>query len=115
MDTQELAHEDWEEFFEDLSREFEEGLVDVTVRTDTLSDAPVITGLPLLGIQLNTKGGDAGSITIIAGQSEDDAISHTVLGVTQVYVMRTADGDIDSIQIDAPDPAQTTVQFLSSI
>ena len=115
MDTQELAHEDWDEFFEDLSREFEEGLVDVTVRTDTLSDTPIITGLPLLGIQLNTKGGDAGSITIIAGQSEDDAISHTVPGVTLVSVTRTADGDIDSIQIDAPDPAQTTVHFLSSI
>ncbi len=115
MDTQELAHEEWEEFFDDLSREFEEGLVDVTVRTDTLSDAPVITGLPLLGIQLNTKGGDAGSITIIAGQSEDDAVSHTIPAVTQVHVMRTGDGDIEAVQIDAPDPAQTMVQFLSSI
>ena len=115
MDTQELAHEEWEEFFEDLSREFEEGLVDVTVRTNTLSDAPVITGLPLLGIQLNTKGSEAGSITIIAGQSEDDADSHTVFAVTQVHVMRTGDGDIEAIQIDAPDPAQTTVRFLSSI
>ncbi len=115
MDTQELAHEDWEEFFDDLSREFEEGLVDVTVRTNTLSDAPVITGLPLLGIQLNTKGGDSGSVTIIAGQSEDDAVSHTIIAVTQVHVMRTADGDIEAVQIDAPDPVQTIVQFLSSI
>lgn len=115
MDTQELAHEEWEEFFDDLSREFEEGLVDVTVRTDTLSDAPVITGLPLLGIQLNTKGGDAASVTIIAGQSEDDAVSHIIPAVTQVHVMRTADGDIEAVQIDAPDPAQTIVQFLSSI
>ncbi len=115
MDTQEIAHEEWEEFLDDLSREFEEGLVDVTVRTGTLSDAPVITGLPLLGIQLNTKGSEVGSITIIAGQSEDDAISHTVFAVTQVHAMRSADGDIEAIQIDAPDPAQTVVQFLSSV
>ena len=110
-----MPSEEWEEFFEDLSRDFEEGLVDVTVRTDGLTDAPIISGLPLLGIQLNTKGGDAGSITIIAGQGEDDAVSHTVPGVTQVHVLRTGDGDIEAVQIDAPDPAQTIVQFLSSI
>lgn len=115
MDTQTLPPEEWEEFFDDLSRDYEEGLVDVTVRTDGLSDAPIITGLPLLGIQLNTKGGDAGSVTVIAGQGEDDAVSHTVPGVTQVHITRTGDGDVDTIQIDAPDPAQTFVHFLSSI
>ncbi len=115
MDTQALPHEEWGTFFDDLSRDYEEGLVDVTVRTDSLSDAPLITGLPLLGIQLNTKGSDAGSITIMAGQSEDDAISHTVMGVTQVHVARTADGDVDTVQIDAPDPPQTHIRFLSSI
>jgi hypothetical protein len=115
MDTEALPREEWGTFFDDLSREYEEGLVDVTVRTDTLSDAPLISGLPLLGIQLNAKGGDAGSVTVIAGQSEDDAVSHTVMGVTQVHVMRTTDGDVDTVQIDAPDPAQTHIHFLSSI
>ena len=115
MDTQKLPQEEWALFFDDLSREFEEGLVDVTVRGNDLADMPLISGLPLLGIQLNTKGRDAGSITIIAGQDEDTAISHTVAAPTHVNVSRTGDGDVESVQIDAPDPAQTTVHFLSSI
>ena len=114
MDTQGLPQEDWADFFDDLSREFEEGLVDVTVRSRDLSDVPLISGLPLLGIQFNTKGRDAGSITIMAGQDEDAAVSHTVAGPTQVNVARDADGGVTSIQIDAPDPAQTRIHFLSA-
>ena len=113
MDTQGLPHEEWADFFDDLSREFEEGLVDVTIRSSDLADVPLISGLPLLGIQLNTKGRDAGSITIIAGQDEDTAVSHTIAGPTQVNVARDADGAVTSLQIDAPDPAQTSIHFLS--
>ena len=114
MDTRGLPREEWGMFFEDLSREFEEGLVDVTIRSINQSDAAVITGLPLLGIQLNTKGSDAGSITVIAGQDEDTAISHTVPAPTHVNIARTPDGAVDTVQIDAPDPPQTRIRFLSS-
>ncbi len=114
MDTQGLPREEWGAFLDDLSREFEQGLVDVTVRSASQSDAPVITGLPLLGIQLDTKGSDAGSITIIAGQDEDTAISHTVAAPTHINIARTHDGSIDVVQIDAPDPAQTCIHFLST-
>ncbi len=115
MDTQGLPHEEWADFFDDLSREFEEGLVDVTVRSNDLADVPLISGLPLLGIQLNTKGRDAGSITIMAGQDEDAAVSHTIPSPTQVSVARDSDGNVTSVQIDAPNPSQTRIHFLSSI
>jgi hypothetical protein len=115
MDTQGLPREEWGAFFDDLSREFEQGLVDVTIRSVNQSDAPVITGLPLLGIQINTKGSDAGSITIMAGQDEDTAISHTIAGPTQVNIARDAEGAVAAVQIDAPDPAQTRIHFLSSL
>ena len=114
MDTQGLPREEWGAFFDDLSREFEEGLVTVEVSGDGQPQVALITGLPLLGIQLNTKGSDAGSITIIAGQDEDTAISHNIVGPTQVNVARDADGSIAAVQIDAPDPAQTRIHFLSA-
>ncbi len=114
MDTQQLPQAEWGGFLDGLSRQFEQGLVSVTVSGNSLSHAPVITELPLLGIQLNTKGSDAGSITVIAGQSADDAISHTIPGPTQIQVAREADGTVAAIQIDAPDPAQTQVHFLSA-
>ena len=114
MDTQGLPQGEWADFFDDLSREFEEGLVDVTVRSNDLADVPLISGLPLLGIQLNTKGRDAGSITLMAGQDEDAAVSHTVSSPTGVNVTRDADGSVTSVQIDAPDPAQTRIHFLSA-
>ena len=104
MDTQQLSQAEWSGFLNDMSRQFEQGLVSVTVGGNGLSHAPVITELPLLGIQLNTKGSDTGSITVIAGQSADDAISHTIPAPTQIQVAR-----------DAPEPAQTQVNFLSSI
>ena len=115
MDTQGLPREEWGAFFDDLSREFESGLVTVEVSGDGLPHVPVIENLPLLGITLNTKGGDAGSITIMAGEDADTAISHTVIGPTQVNVAREAHGAVAAVQIDAPDPAQTRIHFLSSI
>ena len=115
MDTQQLPEAEWGEFLDEMSRQFESGLVSVTVSGNGLSHSPVITELPLLGIQLDTKGSDAGSITVIAGQSADDAISHTTPAPTQIQVARDADGAVAAIQIDAPEPAQTQVHFLSSI
>ena len=79
-----------------------------------MSDAPVITNLPLMGIQFNTKGSDTGSITVMAGTDADTAISHTIPAPTQIQVAREADGTVAAIQIDAPDPAQTQIHFLSS-
>ena len=75
MDTQGLPREEWGAFFDDLSREFEMGLVTVEVSGDALPHVVLVEGLPLLGITLNTKGSDAGSITIMAGQDADTAIS----------------------------------------
>ncbi len=115
MDTQQLPQEQWGGFLDELSRQFEQGLVSVTVSGNGMSDSPVIPELPLLGIQMNTKGSDAGSITVIAGQSADDTISHTIPAPTQIQVARDAGGTVAAIQIDAPDPAQTQVHFLSSI
>ena len=114
MDTLQLPEPEWGAFFDELSREFEQGLVSVTVSGNGMSDAPVITELPLLGIQLNTKGSDSGSITVMAGSDADTAISHTIPGPTQVQVARDAHGVVAAIQIDAPDPAQTQVHFLSA-
>ena len=113
MDTQQLPQAEWGTFLDELSRKHESSLVSVTVSGDGMTDAPVITDLPLLGIQLNTKGSDAGSITIIAGRSATDAISHTVPGPTQMSVARDADSTVAAIQIDAPDPVQTQVHFQS--
>jgi hypothetical protein len=115
MDTQGLPREEWGAFFDDLSREFEQGQVTVEVSGDGLPHVMLIENLPLLGLQFNTKGSDAGSITIMAGQDEDAAISHTITGPTQVNVARDAHGAVAAIQIDAPDPAQTRIHFLSSI
>ena len=114
MDTQGLPREEWGTFFEDLSREFEEGQVTVEVSGDGLPQTTLIENLPLLGIQLNTKGSDAGSITIMAGQDADAAISHTITNPTQVNVARDAHGEVAAVQIDAPDPAQTQIHFLSA-
>ncbi len=114
MDTQQLPQAEWGPFLDELSRQFETGMVSVDVSGNNLSNAPVITELPLLGIQLNTKGSDSGSITIIAGADEDTAISHTISAPTQIQVAREADGSVAAIQIDAPDPAQTQVHFLSA-
>jgi hypothetical protein len=78
MDTQQLPEAEWGPILDELSRQFEQGLVSVDISDKSLSHAPVITELPLLGLQLNTKGSDSGSITIIAGADEDTAVSHTI-------------------------------------
>ena len=115
METQPLPLPEWGTFLDDISRQFDQGLVSVTVSGNGMSDAPVITSLPLMGIQFNTKGSDSGSITIMAGTDPDTAISHTIPAPTQIQVAREADGTVAAIQIDAPDPAQTQIHFLSSI
>lgn len=114
MDTQHLPEAEWSRFLDDVSREFEQGLVSVDISGDGMTKALVITELPLLGIQLNTKGSDAGSITIMAGSDVNTAISHTIPGATQIHVAREAGGALAAIQIDAPDPAQTQIHFLSA-
>jgi hypothetical protein len=101
MAEREIPRAGWKTFFDDLSREHEQGQVTVEVRGDMLPQQAALQELPLLGISYDDKGSGAGQIHIMAGSDVTTNSSYTVESPTLVRATTTPDGDVDTVTIDA--------------
>lgn len=115
MALQEIPREQWKTYFENLSREYESGMVRVEVRGQPLPQQPALTQIPLLGISYEEKGSGQGRIDIMVGSDADATnASHTIAHPTRVQV-EGQDGSVDTLTIDAEEGEPVTiVSFLSA-
>jgi len=115
MAEREIPRAEWKTFFDDVSRQYEQGQVTVEVRGDLLPQQAALSELPLLGISYDDKGSGAGQIHIMAGSDVTTNSSYTVETPTLVRVATTPAGDVDTVTIDAQEGMPVTlVRFLSA-
>jgi hypothetical protein len=116
MALQQIPQDQWAEYFDDISRQYESGEVSIDVRGDNLPQQQAISPLPFLGISYETKGSGAGRIDIMFGGEETANTSHAITSPLKVMVQEgTPIEAVDMIQIDGQEGEPTTiVHFLSA-
>ena len=116
MALQQIPQEQWADYLDNLSRQYESGMVSVDVRGDSLPPQQAIRPQPFLGISYESKGSGAGRIDIMFGGEETSHATHAITSPVKLMVQEnTPIEQVDMIQIDGAEGEPTTlVHFLSA-
>ena len=109
MRTVGIPREAWTTALDEFSRVHRGWLVSLDVLDPTAGAQPEVDNLPLLGV--SGGGADDSAITISAGQSWAEHISHTIHAPTRVQLERREDGADVALQIESADGAQAILRF----
>lgn len=110
MLTVEIPRQEWVHTLNEFSAIHESWLVSVDVLGPELGAQPEIDNLPLLGVSADRIHDDA-TISISAGRSVADRITHTIHPATRVHIERTEDGADAALQIESADGTSTILRF----
>ena len=106
----ELKREDWERFFENLSKRRYEWITEVEVLSTQLGDQTLSNGLPLNGITVETVH-DQVSIDISVGQTSGNHQTHTIKNPIRVAFLAGDDVHGDVVDIEELDGTKTLIRF----
>ena len=109
MRTADIPRDTWTKTLDEFSRLHAGWLVSLDVLDSTTGAQPEVVDLPLLGV----SGGraDDSAITISAGRSWAEHISHTIHAPTRVQLERREDGADIALQIESADDAKVILRF----
>ena len=86
MPTREIARTEWKTYFDEFSRTRTGELISVELIFSPQADPQdALDKEPLVGITYEEKGSEPGTIEIIAGDKENNALTHTVTNPVHVY------------------------------
>ena len=101
MPTREVPRADWKNYFDEFSRTRQGELVTVELIFDPAGDPQFAQEKqPLVGINFEEKGSEAGSILILMGGAESDSVTHEVSSPVHVYHKNAAGLISDEINED---------------
>jgi hypothetical protein len=109
MQTVDIPREAWTKTLDGFSTVHEGWLVSLDVLDSTTGAQPEVDDLPLLGV--SGGGADDAAITISAGRSWTEHISHTIHAPTRVQLERREDGADVALQIESADGAKAILRF----
>jgi hypothetical protein len=109
MRTVDIPREAWTTTLDEFSTRHEGWLVSLDVLDPTTGAQPEVVDLPLLGV--SGGGPDDSAITISAGRSWAEHISHTIHAPTRVQLERREDGADIALQIASADGAKAILRF----
>lgn len=114
MQTREIPHEQWLEFFDNLSRR-DHGLpTSIHVFGSDLGAQVDADQLPLIGISDDPKAEGGERITItLAGRTPTGDYNRSIIHPTRVMLELTDDGREESIEIESDDGNRTLVRLAS--
>jgi hypothetical protein len=112
MTNQEIPHDQWQQFFQDFSKDHEGDPIRIELMSDDLGDQPLADNTPLVGISCDTKGSREGSIEIMAGDDPGTAMTHIIDHPTHVRL--AADGLNQSIEIQADGEPTALIRILQN-
>lgn len=109
MTTREIPREEWPVFFEQFSSQHAGWLVtlDLSEREPAQAEAH---NLPLQGISLDTKGSDAGSVTVTVG-SGDTQLTHVIDDPVRVQLVETPEGAHEALEFELKDGSRARLRF----
>jgi hypothetical protein len=114
MSTQEIHRNEWADFFDGFSHRHKGWLVTVEVLGSEIGAQVEARELPLMGITAELKPGAEDMISIIAGDSPQQHVTHRVVAPTQVLLKRTEEGADEALEIESADNT-TLVRFRSAV
>ena len=108
--TIEIPREHWAVYFERLGRQAQTYPVRIEVENQDIGDQEMARRLPLVGIDLETKGSEVGDIEVTVGDADQNFMHH-IDGPTRVYLMVDDSGNIDCIEIEDGAEGKTIIFF----
>lgn len=107
----EINRENWESFFEDLTKRRYEWKTKIEILKNELGDQVLTDGLPLNGITVETKG-DLSSIDISVGEGIESHQTHNIQNPTRVAFLASAGDHGDVVDIEEEDGTKTLITFV---
>jgi Family of unknown function (DUF5335) len=111
--TIEIPKQTWTVYFDNLNKRALSEPVRLEVENRDIGDQEMTRRLPLVGIDLETKGSEAGDIELTVGD-ERRAFTHVIDNPTRVYLKVDDEGNIDCMEIEDQDNGKTLVFFEGS-
>ncbi|MFE8595631.1 DUF5335 domain-containing protein [Archangium violaceum] len=111
--TIEIPRETWAVYFDNLSKRALNEPVRIEVENRDIGDQEMTRKLPLVGIDLDTKGSEAGAIEVSVGDERRE-LMHRIDNAVRVYLKVDDDGNIDCLEIEDQDDGKTLLFFEGS-
>lgn len=110
MQTVEIPRPAWTSMLDNFSEIHAGWLVSLDVLGAAIGAQPEVSNLPLLGVSAETSGAND-AITISAGRSAAEHVTHTIHAPARVYIERREDGADVALQIEAEDGTRSILRF----
>ncbi len=110
----ELRREDWNKFFDTLSKRRFEWKTEIEVLSPTLGDQMLNISLPFNGITVEELD-ETTTVVISVGETTDQHQSHTIINPMRVAFLASKDDRGDVVAIEESDGTKTLVRFVEPI
>ena len=111
MQTRQIPKTEWPLFLENFSRRHEGWLVKLEILNPEIGAQVEATGLVLEGL----TGERGNTITIMAGNTPDDHLTHSISHPTEVSLERTDGGADAALSIKSVDGTTALLSFRSAV
>ena len=108
--TFEIPKDRWPGFLATFNRALMGRPIRIEVVGRTLGDQEMADKLPFQGLDLETKGTEAGTLTVHSGY-ELEELAHRVLHPLRIYLYQNDLGELEWLAIEEADGAQTLIHF----
>jgi hypothetical protein len=108
--TFEIPKDRWTGFIATFNRALAGRPIRIEVMGRALGDQEMADKLPFQGLDFETKGTEAGTLTIHSGY-ELEALAHRVLRPSRIYLYQNDLGELEWLAIDEAGDARTLIHF----
>ena len=110
----ELKRDDWNKFFDTLSKRRFEWKSEIEVLSPTLGDQTLNISLPFNGITLEELDRTT-AVVISVGETTDQHQTHTILDPVRVAFLPSKDDRGDVVAVEEADGTKTLIRFVEPI
>ncbi len=108
--TIEIPRDNWVIYFERLGRQAQTYPVRIEVENQDIGAQEMARKLPLVGIDVETKGSEVGDLEVTVGDSDQNFMHH-IDDPRRVYLKVDDSGNIDCLEIEDGDNGKTLIFF----
>jgi hypothetical protein len=110
MYTREIPPEQWQQFFDDFSRDHANWETSIELMGQDLGDQPEAEGVPLQGISFETVGSQKGDIEVAVGDTAESFQLHRIQKPLHVRIADTQPGLETDIEIETAEDLKAIVR-----
>ena|SRR5581483_814859 len=111
MHTSEIGPEIWTRFLDHLSEQYRGDRICIQVLRQETGVQSEAIDLPLMGISNDYKASGGGRIEVMAGDSPDRHVSHSIFCPKHLSLMENDNGEPVAMKIEGEDGQTTLVHF----